>query len=301
MALFSDRLKRNEIILPYVISAMWKDIDNHTGNDSNIADTAILSRFLEQDMAQYQNVENKENYRDLFHPSQAMRCMRQQWLERKGAGQFMENNDVEGTLRVLRIFSNGDYTHLRWMVLFERLGILEAREIPFHSPDDRMCGKADGIVNINGKRILFDIKSARASSANKMLKEGSPGESYIYQIQTYMAVFDVPYGAIIVENKDDQTAAEYSFELDRSFHSKVLERKDMLFDFLESDMLPPCEGESLNYPPCKWCDFALVCRSESKLLDLVKKAEKEKIHALTKKMSACLEAVRKRGREGAKV
>jgi len=271
VTMLSHRLKRGETILPYVVKEIWKRRDSWNGNFADIEKAEILQEFLRDDLLQYRNVEFKESYRNLFHPSSAGRCLRSQWLDRKGAGDEIESIDVEGEARKFRIFENGDHVHYRWMSTFKRLGILEGREIPFVAPEHRMCGKADGIVKVGKKRILFDIKGINPSTFGKMLKEGTVGVGYEAQIQTYLEANGIAVGAIIAENKANCDVAEFVIKRDPKVFAWVLGRKDSLFSCLETNDLPDREGVSPGTPPCVYCPYVPVCWIDSKVKSLAER------------------------------
>jgi len=149
----AKRVKDGEIVLPYVMREAFKRPYLVEGNASDIEralltkDVAVqrikelrrLITFSEDDIPQFSTTESKDDYRDFFHPSSAGSCSRSMFFGRLGAPTDDTNDNPESFFRKTMIFFNGDMVHLRWMIIFDTLGIMESRETPFVDKKDFMC------------------------------------------------------------------------------------------------------------------------------------------------------------------
>lgn len=109
------------------------------------------------------------------------RSVFQLWKEKTGQAE-PEEVETEYTHfgSILEPVIKREFTRRTGLRIRNRYAILQSEDYPF------MLADLDGVVNENGKRCIFEAKTASAYKA-ELWEEGVPRE-YLYQIQHYMAV-----------------------------------------------------------------------------------------------------------------
>jgi len=150
-----------------------------------------------------------------FHPSSLHRSPRElYWHYLKG-----ETNKHDA--RTLRIFDNGHRVHERLQGYLEHAGILLESEVTVESQEYEICGHTDGIIRINGKEGILEIKSMNARNFHSAYE---PKPEHLVQVNVYMYCAGIPRACLLYECKDDQHLKEFFVKQDPKIINPVLEK-----------------------------------------------------------------------------
>ena len=192
-------------------------------------------------------IKNKD--RKKFWISEAGKCARSIYFY------FKKFPKKEKDARILRIMDHGDYTHMRIMSVLFALGLVKATEIEIPA-QEIVSGRADAIVNIDGKPNVVEIKSISSYGFQKL---DNPRREHLCQVQLYMHYFKIPTGILIYENKDNQDLKEFKVDYDEKIAKNLLEEFEILKHMIENNILPPVPS-GLEDWECNYCDYAEECK-----------------------------------------
>lgn len=227
----------------------------------------------------------KADYRDKYiHPSSVATCARKYFYKYFEAPKnLVLPQGVDETAKSKRIFSNGDYMHLRFQVLFVRMGLctLKDIEVPFTVGDQQ--GTCDAIITYKGKRYIVDFKSIN-DYMFKTLERGSHEflKAYDMQITMYMKHLNVHNAILLYENKNNQELHEkfyhYSTKTALGLRKRIkyIQRSVRLID------PPEAEGTDRRKSPCAYCKYTHLCynkKEDAKWLRKIKKRHSKKTSA----------------------
>jgi len=177
--------------------------------------------------------------------------------------------------RILRIFDQGNYVHLRLMRDLFSLGIVVASEIDI-PPKEDISGRADAIIRIDNELYLVDFKSINSSILQRMEK---PKEEHVLQLQLYLHFFNLKKGILLYEGKDTSELKEFPVNYDKKLVKKVLNDFKRLKINVQKNLLPQ---QLPDYPEnwqCQYCQFKEICSiagpENVKWEDLKKKIESQ--------------------------
>ena len=181
-------------------------------------------------------------------------CLRQIWYEFKGT-------KAEGvpakTRRTWAIGKKLEELVINWLV---KSGITvlildvtySAKNVPIFR------GHIDGLVKINKRNYILEIKTAKNASynifVNKGLKVWNP--QYYAQIQSYMGMSCVFSAYIIVLNKDNSELSDELVTFDGDFYKSLQDKAQMISTAVVE---PPRINGSPMFFKCKQCKFNKVC------------------------------------------
>ena len=191
----------------------------------------------------------KEREKTHFYVTDAGKCPRAVYFSLKDAPK--EPLDA----RTLRIFENGDHTHMRLASALFSLGIVCAVEVSI-PPDETIHGRADAIVRIDGTTYAVEFKSInRYAFENKL---NAPQPEHLRQIQLYLHFFKIPKGILIYESKDTQDIKEFIVEYDKALVSETLAEFERLRGHVDSGIVPskPSDIEPWR---CEYCSYQKTC------------------------------------------
>lgn len=202
----------------------------------------------------------------MFSPSGATNCRRRQVIDKMGFKPLLIKDP-----KLLRIFSDGTWRHLRWQMLFYKMGIAESMEV-FASigGEGSYGGSYDVICNLKMRlknktqQVLVDIKGTNASRFNDIKFTGKPIYSNKVQVVIYMYLNDIDVGIIWYENKNTQDLCEVVIRRDKNFDrilSKYLYRQEYMARYVRAGVFPKEEcdidgGDSMF----KGCAQRNACR-----------------------------------------
>ncbi len=195
--------------------------------------------------------QDKRNERDKkrFYISDAGKCPRQIFFKfKKVPGKEMEP-------RILRIFDQGNYVHLRLMRDLFSLGVVVASEVNI-PPKEDIGGRADAIIRINNELYLVDFKSINSMILKNMEE---PKEDHILQIQLYLHFFNLKKGILLYEGKDNSQIKEFPIEYDKEVVEKILNDFSRLKINVEKNLIPQQLSDYSDNWQCKYCQFKEIC------------------------------------------
>ena len=200
----------------------------------------------------------KDRTQEHFYITDSGKCPRQVYFK------FKKYPKKDPEPRVLRIFDNGDYTHMRIITVLFGIGVVRSVEIKI-PPQKIIAGRADAIIDIDGKPYVLEIKSSSQYKFDKLME---PESDHMKQIQLYMHFFKIPQGILLYENKNTQTLKEFVVEYDPFLVKKCLEDFGTLKEQIDNDVFPP-KPPNLEHWRCDYCEYSEECKK-------LEKAEKQK-------------------------
>jgi hypothetical protein len=151
-----------------------------------------------------------------FHPSSLHKSARElYWHYLEG------DNNQRFDSRTLRIFDNGHAVHDRLQKYLKDIGVLVEAEVPFENQEYEICGSADGIIKLENKKGILEIKSI---NSNGFYSTYEPRPDHLIQLNVYMFCLGIPRGCLLYECKDDQELKEFFVKQDPEILNPVLEK-----------------------------------------------------------------------------
>jgi len=146
------------------------------------------------------------------------------------------DNNTKFDSKTLRIFDNGTGVHERIQFYLEDARIMEQTEAPVIHDKYEICGSADGIVIINNKRYVLEIKSINAWGFNNL---ATPKSEHILQVNIYMFCLKIYDAIILYECKNNQEMKEFYLHIDTNILHPVLKKIKYVQGYLANGIEPP--------------------------------------------------------------
>jgi hypothetical protein len=135
---------------------------------------------------------------------------------------YFEGNDGNAfDPRVLRVFDNGHQVHDRLQKYLHNIGILKELEVPIENKEYEIRGHTDGILEIESKTGVLEIKSINSMGFYSLYQ---PKNDHLIQINIYMFCLDIPRGLLLYENKDNQELKEFFVKQDPLILNPILDK-----------------------------------------------------------------------------
>lgn len=202
----------------------------------------------------------KENFEPEFYISNISRCPREVVYD------MLQYPRSSKDPKFFLIGENGNYMHRRYQRWLANSGILLFSEYPLKIPKYRISAKVDAIISLCGlvpemddELAVVELKSSNNKKFSKMTEKNQPLIEYIEQIMLYLHFLEIPYGIIYVENKDNQDILEFWIEYDNKLAQELVQRIEMINDYVDKKELPPRPYSSPKCYTCLWCDFKDAC------------------------------------------
>jgi CRISPR/Cas system-associated exonuclease Cas4 (RecB family) len=197
----------------------------------------------------------QERERAYFYVTDAGKCPRAVYF------QFKKAPRMEFDPRILRIFDEGDYTHMRLLKALFSLGVVRAAEIRI-PPQKIISGRADAIVTLDdGQLYVVDFKSISSFGFRPL---DQPKTDHIKQVQLYMHYFKIPRGILLYENKNTQELKEFFLEYDPRLIKKLLGNFEVLKGQIDKNIVPAIPKDIEKWR-CRYCQYRRECRRLEKL------------------------------------
>lgn len=191
-----------------------------------------------------------------FHPSYTNQCSRYWYY-------LFEGTELTTSFRpqTYRIFDNGHAVHERLYSYLREMGILVAEEIPVTHEDPPIEGTADGIIDLDGHKLI-ELKSISNEGFHYRKLYKKPKDEHFRQAQIYMRCLDLPSGFVIYENKNNQEILPIYIERDDKFIDKLFKKYQGIHESYINRQIPvqPYKRTSAH---CSDCDLADKCWSEN--------------------------------------
>lgn len=206
--------------------------------------------MLKEIIDKYYQDKRNEREKKRFYISDAGKCPRQIFFKFKKAPQ------KEMEPRILRIFDQGNFIHLRLMRTLFSLGVAVAAEVDIPPAED-IGGRADAIVRVDNELYLVDFKSIN-SMALKSMKE--PKEEHVLQIQLYLHFFNLKKGILLYEGKDNSQIEEFVVKYDKKMAEKSLDDfKRLRKNNIDKNLIPQQLPDYPDNWQCQYCQFKEIC------------------------------------------
>lgn len=205
--------------------------------------------MLKEIIDKYYQDKRKEREKKRFYISDAGKCPRQIFYK------FKKAPSKEMEPRILRVFDQGNYVHLRLMRDLFSLGVVVASEVNI-PPSEDVGGRADAIVRIDNELYLVDFKSIN-SMILKSMEE--PKEDHILQVQLYLHFFNLKNGILLYEGKDNSQMKEFPVEYDKKIAKKILNDFGRLKLNVEKNLIPQQLADYPDNWQCQYCQFKELC------------------------------------------
>ena len=191
--------------------------------------------------------EKVRDYGDYWSASSAGYCMRLNIMRRLGVPRVPEIQ--EGWERTTRVFESGHIFHEWIQRVTKNAQISEAQETELQDEEIMVRGHFDDLVQINGKYILYDYKTAHSKSFE--YAKGRPMSHYHkMQLGTYLRMLrdlheginlaPVDEARILKISKDDLRMSEDQLFWSDELGQEVLNYWKTLNDFWINKKMPPC-------------------------------------------------------------
>lgn len=191
-----------------------------------------------------------------FRPSQTNQCSRFWYYMFDG---------VEMTPRfsstTYRIFDNGHAVHDRLYKYLWQCGLMVEEEVPVSWDDPPIQGTADGIINLEGLKLI-ELKSISAEGFAYRQMSKKPTDDHFRQAQIYMRCLDLESGFVIYENKNNQQILPIFIERDDDFLDKLFKKYKKIHRSFTDGEIPerPYKMTSKN---CSQCDLKSHCWADT--------------------------------------
>jgi hypothetical protein len=147
------------------------------------------------------------------------------------------NGAIEPKLQ--RIFDVGHFWHNYLQSRLKWAGVLKKSEVQVLSEEYMIRGRADGIVDLNGRDVLLEIKTISGYGFTNLK---SPVDSHEFQANIYAEILGLKEILYLYVNKDTCEFKEYLTPVKRKYW---LEAKDVIGEIKEKLAQPT--------PPNRWC------------------------------------------------
>ena len=192
----------------------------------------------------------------VFSPSGATRCTRLQIIDKHPEFKPTPLTDVKS----ISIFMDGNWRHLKWQMVFHKMGIAESFEIFKKLGDLDYGGSYDVVVWLNMKKlggnklekkmkVIVDIKGANDHAYHEVRKTRKAKKAHWVQVQIYMMLHGIQFAILWYENKNTQDITEIVVEADPEFWKKVQRRSKRMRHFVNLGGFPAeeCDVEGRGY------------------------------------------------------
>ncbi len=123
------------------------------------------------------------------------------WYQAFNGADFIDKSDSRG----IASMANGTAAHERIEQVLEDAEVLVAKEIEMQMADPPIRGYMDVIVEIDGEKVVGEIKTTLAEGMAWRVNTMKPSAQHMYQILVYMKSQGMKKGFMLYENKNDQT------------------------------------------------------------------------------------------------
>jgi CRISPR/Cas system-associated exonuclease Cas4 (RecB family) len=198
---------------------------------------------------------NTTSYRkvDYFRPSSTNQCTRYWYYVFNG----IDDYPTKFSPQTYRIFDNGHAVHDRLYGYLRDMGILVHEEIPVSYDDPPIQGTADGVIELNGLKLI-ELKSISSEGFEYRRLAHKPSDDHYRQAQIYMQCLDLPSGFVIYENKNNQQILPIYIQRDQKFIDKLFDKYRKIYkNYVEGNI--PDRPYKRTSKHCAACDLETQC------------------------------------------
>lgn len=141
-------------------------------------------------------------------------------------------------------------------------------EIAIKDDDLNISMKCDGILEINDKFYLLEIKTISKEGYEYRLREKCPDEKHIMQAYTYLYLLEkhkiikqkIDNILFIYVNRSNSGFKTFKLDIDEKyFENNLLGKINLINDCLKDETLPERPYDKKNNTECKRCRFQKEC------------------------------------------
>lgn len=115
----------------------------------------------------------------------------------------------------------------------------------------------DGIIRLNGKLYLLEIKSAEYSSFIDLVE---PKPEHIDQIQTYSALLKLPNVLVVYIDRQNGEIKCFELTISSSTHQEVLRDMHYVMNMVEANIAPDGLPKGSNWCNANMCPYYKKCK-----------------------------------------
>jgi hypothetical protein len=150
-----------------------------------------------------------------FHPSALHKSPYELYQE------YLHGFTPRFSSRTFRIMDNGHHVHERLQKYLTDIGVVVGLEVPVENEEFDIVGHCDGILEVNGKRGVLEIKSINNKGFTSL---ASPRAMHVWQLNIYMFCLGLEHGVLLYENKDNQELKEFIVNYDLNVVTPILDK-----------------------------------------------------------------------------
>lgn len=213
-----------------------------------------LQELINNSIREKRNGEKKEQ--KSWYASSLGGCLRGIYFQRLGV-----KPDTELTDRELRVFNVGNQME-DWLIklISSQKKVKAETQVRVYSEEWNLSGKVDLVMEYNGIKKIYEIKTKHSRAFWWMLKEGKPMRQHEQQLWIYLELLGIEEGNLIYLSKDDLAIQEYIIRRnDKKLEEEVLDQINLLNkSWKEKDpaLLPLLAKDSWQN---KYCRFHSHC------------------------------------------
>ena len=125
---------------------------------------------------------------------------------------------------------------------------------------NKLQGHMDGIIYINGKPGVLEIKTANNASFNKFKNSNLRhwNDGYFMQIMAYIGMSKLEYAYVVALNKDTSEIHSEYVLFDEDVFQEIITKAEVI---VKANEAPPRINKSPLYFICNMCKYKKVCHS----------------------------------------
>ena len=135
------------------------------------------------------------------------------------------------------------------------------KEIKMHLDTHNLSGHTDGVLDIDGKHVLLEIKTCSSKQYEVIVNmRKSPLQAHIDQVQLYMWLLGVERAVVIYLEKDESLIAQFVVEKDDMVAEAFIKRVTQARDGMINKVVPDRElCDSATCSRAKACSTRALC------------------------------------------
>ena len=161
---------------------------------------------------------------------------------------------------------SGTHAHERIQKAMLDSGVLLEDEVKVRNEDPPIFGFADGIVSIEGERMVLEIKTMQETAFEYRKINKKPPSYHLEQLIIYMKVLKMEKGILLYENKNNHELEIIEVEVSDEYITWVNQTFDWLRQVRKSweDKQLPERPYRRNSKVCKQCPVKNLCFTDEK-------------------------------------
>ena len=221
---------------------------------------------------------------EYYHPSSLFDCSLKIQFDKLNA----PKETLETPRSIMRL-DNGSYSHRRYIDYWRNLGVLYGdwlclvcdrvsadllcpevcpacgnkkliyNEVNVLDKDLLIKGKADGIIILKNKKVLWEFKTIKSTEFEKIIKNNMPKPEHIFQANIYAVILDIEHMLIWYENKDTQESKYFDIVANYELFKDALTKIKQIETALQEQTLLKRTCTNKKIPPALWCPYKNIC------------------------------------------